>query len=131
MFDFHEKRKIRGVLYSWPVIVFLFVITVVLSFSAYNRYLVARDMEAKLNVKRAELDAMNMRANAIESRVRYLEDERGIEEELRSRFDAVREGEQVIIFLNNEDTGEERQATPSPQQGGHTEQSLFGKLKFW
>lgn len=102
MFDFHEKRKIRSVVYSRPVIGFLFLASILLAYSAYNRYTVARDMEERLNMKREELREVETRAAAIEAKVKHLEDERGLEEELRTRFDAVREGEQVIIFVGEE-----------------------------
>lgn len=131
MFDFHEKRKIRSVLYSRTVIVFLCAIAVVLSFSAYNRYTVARDMEGKLNVKKAELEEMKSRAAAIEAKVRYLEDERGVEEELRNRFDVVREGEQAIIFIDDPEHKKEEDDLNVSTEENKEENSFIKKMIFW
>jgi cell division protein FtsB len=100
MFDFHEKRKIRGVLYSKPVIGLILAVTLLLSYSVYGRYTVASDMKDKLEAKKASLEELKGRASVLDSKVEYLENERGIEEELRNRFDVAREGEQVIILLD-------------------------------
>ena len=96
MFDFHEKRKIRSIVYSKPVVAVLMLVTIILSFSVYHRYTVAEEMKQKLNVRENELNELKQRAATLESKVQYLRDERGIEEELRNRFDVVKEGEQVI-----------------------------------
>lgn len=112
MFDFHEKRKIRSILYSKPVAFVLFLAALLLSTSVYNRYTVAKEMEQKLEVKRAELMELEHRAEILRTKVEYLDNERGIEEELRNRFDVRKEGEQVIILID--ERAEKGTATPSP-----------------
>jgi cell division protein FtsB len=101
MFDFHEKRKIRGLLYSKPVIGLLFVVAILLSVSAYNRWEIARETEVKLEAKQRELQALSERAATLGAKVHYLEDERGVEEELRSRFDVAKEGEDVVVLIDD------------------------------
>lgn len=103
MFDFHEKRKIRNILYSWPVIVFLVFCTIFLSVSVYHRYTVAHDMSLKLSAREHELEALKQQAELLDSKVEYLKNDRGVEEELRNRFDVAREGEQVIILVGGEE----------------------------
>ncbi len=130
MFDFHEKRKIRSFLYSKVVVGVLFLATFLLSISVYDRYTVASDMKEKLEQKRSSLDELKERAAALESKVEYLENERGIEEELRNRFDVAREGEQVIILLDAE-RGEKQnnEITPiNPEPEPEKEKSFFDFL---
>lgn len=133
MFDFHEKRKIRSIVYSKPVVAFLMIVTIVLSFSVYHRYTVAEEMKHKLNVREDELHELEQRAEVLESKVQYLRDERGIEEELRNRFDVVKDGEQVIILVDEPQGGEdEREILPLDDEAPHTESdSFFGQFKFW
>jgi cell division protein FtsB len=135
MFDFHEKRKMRTVLYSRPVVFVIMLVTVLLSFSAYNRYSVAKDMEQKLDVKKQELRELEERARHIESKVEYLADERGVEEELRNRFDAIREGEQVIILLDDADAEKKEVKQSESVDAVDTEESFLRSLwsifKFW
>jgi cell division protein FtsB len=101
MFDFHEKRKIRRIVYSKPMIGAIFLCTLMLSFSVYDRYVVSKEMKMKLDERYAELEELEMRAQALESKVQYLTDERGVEEELRNRFDVAKEGEQVVILVDS------------------------------
>lgn len=128
MFDFHEKRRIRELLYSKPAIGFLFLLTILLSISAYNRYEIARETKDRLEVKQAELDVLEKRADSLETKVRYLEDERGVEEELRSRFDVAKEGEDVIILVDEPHKGD---GAESIDASSDSKPSFFERLKFW
>ena len=132
MFDFHEKRKIRSILYSkWGV--FLIVLaTALLATSVYSRYTAASDMEEKLESRRTALHELEVRAQMLQSKVEYLENERGVEEELRNRFDVAKEGEQVIILL---DSKKEKNVGNAPSlehtDVPKTEKSFFDLVKFW
>ncbi len=134
MFDFHEKRKIRSFLYSKWVVLGILLLSAFFANSVYDRYTVASEMKAKLDVKRAELEELNQRAQALDSKVKYLEGERGIEEELRNRFDVIKEGEQVVILLDERrKEGEETNVSSGTilEDIEAEEKSFFGFLKFW
>jgi cell division protein FtsB len=130
MFDFHEKRKIRRVLYSKVSIALVFLLAFVIGRSVYERYTVEREMVAKLDERVAELDALKQRALLLEGKVDHLRNERGIEEELRNRFDVVKEGEQVVIILDEE--WENNAAVPSSNAIPASEhEGFFARLRFW
>lgn len=133
MFDFHEKRKIKSFLYSRPVISVLFFIAIGMSVTVYDRYVVAKEMEGKLEVKRAELGQLKQRAEVLNAKVKYLEDERGIEEELRNRFDVAREGEQVVVLIDpKRQEYKEASSAPSIEDSRQDEEkTFFSFLKFW
>lgn len=135
MFDFHEKRKIRRIIYSKPVIGVLFLGAGLMSISVYNRYEVAKEMEKKLEDRRIELSELHMRAESIEAKVKYLKDERGVEEELRNRFDVAKEGEQVVILVDKkpEKNGDEAIVTdPGVEYTENIDKkSWFDLFKFW
>lgn len=136
MFDFHEKRKIMSVLYSKAVIFVLIFITILMSVSVYNRFTVSQEMKEKLEAKRIELAELETRAQVLDAKVKYLEDERGIEEELRNRFDVAKEGEQVVVLLERDtkgsNTGNNGTSTGTyGQQKSIEEKSFFDYLKFW
>ena len=136
MFDFHEKRKIMSVLYSKVVIFVLIFITILMSVSVYNRFTVSQEMKEKLADKRIELAELETRAQVLDAKVKYLEDERGIEEELRNRFDVAKEGEQVVVLLERDtkglNTGKNGTSTGTyGQQKNLEEKSFFDYLKFW
>ncbi len=127
MFDFHEKRRIRRYIYSKPVIGLIFLLSAVLTFSVYDRYVVSKEMQEKLGAKRTELKEIEMRAQALEAKVKYLSDERGIEEELRSRFDVAKEGEEVVILLD----AKRGKDTPSSSDQEGVTTANEKKKSFW
>jgi cell division protein FtsB len=137
MFDFHEKRKIRQLVYSKVSIVVIFLLGVLISHSAFERYSVEREMATKRDEKSNELKALQERASVLESKISHLENDRGIEEELRSRFDVVKEGEQVVIILDKEqvDTSKLNELSQPPRDASETEggmwQGFIETLTFW
>ncbi len=131
MFDFHEKRKIRNILYSWPVIAVLVFCTIVLSVSVYHRYTVAHDMGVKLSAREHELEELKQQAEILDAKVEYLKNDRGIEEELRNRFDVVREGEKVVIFTGEAKQPNEESDTTKPSDSTTESESFWSHFKFW
>lgn len=102
MFDFHEKRKIRNIVFSKFTILILLILTILLSMSVFERFMALRAIAEKRAIREAELHELRQRAAALEAEVEYLQHGRGIEEELRNRFDVAKEGEQVIIIVDDE-----------------------------
>lgn len=132
MFDFHEKRRIRSFLYSKVVVgVFLFA-TILLSISVYNRFVVTEDMKAKLDARRVTLEELQGRALMLESKVKYLENDRGVEEELRNRFDVAKEGEQVVILIDpvKGKQKEERDTLENIDTASASDKSFFDIFKW-
>ena len=133
MFDFHEKRKIKSILYSKVVVGILLLIAVLLSVSVYNRFVAAKEMRVKLDSRRAALHELEQRAEMLRAKVEYLDNDRGIEEELRNRFDVAREGEKVIILVNKrkENESSTQENFSNGPEGSELEKSTFDFLKFW
>lgn len=133
MFDFHEKRKIKSFLYSKVVICILLLISILLSISVYHRYITAEEMRGKLDSRRTALYELEARAQMLRTKVEYLEDERGVEEELRNRFDVAKEGEQVVILINKPGEVNEIESNnevPTVEEPGEINKFL-NLFKFW
>lgn len=135
MFDFHEKRKIRSWLFSYPVIALILVLSFFLALSVHERYEKERETAAKRAERAAELDALRERTEALETQVAFMQSERGIEEEIRSRYDAVREGERMVVIVPNEASvaspTARREMAPVPLLVPEPERSFFSRLLFW
>ncbi len=131
MFDFHEKRKIRRVIYSRYFIGFIFLVTLVIGRSVYERFSVEREMAQKLEDHKENLEAIKARAALLETKVNHLKNERGIEEELRTRFDVARDGEQVVILLDAPQNTEKNSKSPSEDKDSEPKKSFLEMLKFW
>ncbi|USN87619.1 MAG: septum formation initiator family protein [Candidatus Nomurabacteria bacterium] len=102
MFDFHQKRKFRTVLNSRVTQVFIFLAAILILWSAYDRYLIAKEMSEKRLAVEKELSDLKDRKDNLEKEVEYLSSERGIEAEMRRQFDVAREGEQVVIIMDDD-----------------------------
>lgn len=100
--DFKRKQRIKQVVFSYTTIFALSAAVILLAMSVYERYQVEREMAARKEAVEEELQQLRVRAAALEADVEYLTDERGIEAEIRNRFDVAKEGEQVVIILDDE-----------------------------
>jgi cell division protein FtsB len=131
MFDFHEKRKIRSWMYSKITIGVLFGLALILGFSVIERFKVEREMAEKRHEQEESLAELKQRAVAIEAKVEHLENNRGVEEELRNRFDVAKEGERVVVIVGSEEAPEDLEALKTPPGSKESEGSFWDFFKFW
>ena len=124
MLEFYEKRKLKRLLYSKPslaVLVFLGVLLSIPTWGAYQK--VQATSESRLAVA-SELHLLRTREVELQAEIDRLATERGIEEEIRRKYEVGRQGEQMIVIV-----GEEPHVpTPRPEP---QEKRLFEKLRFW
>lgn len=100
MLSFHQKRLLRKVSSSrWTQVILCGAILFV-AMSAYGRYAVARDMAERRIVAERVATELEQRKQKLAEEVQYITSERGIEAEMRRQFDVAREGEQVVIILD-------------------------------
>ena len=103
MFDFYQKRKLRGVLNSRITQIGIVIIALMVGYSAYTRYEIAMEMKERREVAEAEVKALEERKNTLEDQVEYLSSERGQEAEMRRQFDVALPGEQVVVIVEDEE----------------------------
>lgn len=85
-----------------------------MSFVAYNAYQKERETSMRRQELSRELVALEKRASELERNIENLEDPRGIEAELRSRYDVGWEGEEVIILVEEETSTHSDPVLPEP-----------------
>ena len=102
MFDFYQRRKLRSILASRLTQAGILVVTGLVAFSALERYQIAQEMRERREVIEAQTAALEARKEELEQQVRYLSSDRGIEAEMRRQFDVAREGEQVVVILEDD-----------------------------
>lgn len=116
MNKFKRKRQIQKIVFSYGTIAILVLVAGFLSMSVYERYEVEREMSVRREQAEDELRALKQRAALLESQVDYLEHDRGIEAEIRGRFDVAKEGEQVVIILEDERSNIEPVRAPESEE---------------
>jgi cell division protein FtsB len=102
MFEFHEKRKFKSLLYSKPFLIGMCIPIAFLSVAAYKAYERKEETSAKREELSANLMMLQQRAEELEKDIERLDDPRGIEAELRSRYEVGWEGEEVIVLVEEE-----------------------------
>lgn len=116
MLDFQQKRKFRAITESRITWVILLILTALVYISAYDRYRIARDMADRRAEVEMEVKELEERKVDLEAEVRYLSNERGIEAEMRRQFDIARDGEQVVIIVEGDESKIEPLATTTSQE---------------
>lgn len=85
---------------------FLFLLVVLMAYSAYTRYEIASDMADRRQQAEAEVRELELQKRQLEQKVEYLSNERGIEAELRRQFDVTLPGEEVVVIVEEESSME-------------------------
>ena len=99
--EFSQKRKIRRMLYSPLSLIILSIILFFIakgSFGVYQKYSLSKN---ELNNSEKELSTLQEKKDNIFAKVEKLETETGIEREIRSKFDVAREGEKMIVIVED------------------------------
>jgi len=115
MQDFQTKRSARGGgrRRSRILLVILLLIVLWLSRAVWNIYqknaLTERNRERSI----AEMQSLEERKGALEDKIRRLETQEGKEAEIRKNLSVVKEGERVIVVVEQASTSDEAAAKPS------------------
>ncbi len=90
-------------------------IAVAFSFAVYDRYVVEREMAMRRERSESELRRENDRLAKLSQEVERLNSDQGIEAEIRKNFDVAKEGETVVILVDNDDRAIEPIPPPAPK----------------
>ncbi len=105
--SFDKHSALNHLLYSKITIFLLLVVVIWLGKGVWDRFQVERDTFLKRVEVESELRTLKDRRDVLEARVIYLEEERGVEAEIRRNFDVAREGETMVVLLNSPATSSE------------------------
>lgn len=102
MLDFYQKRKLRAVANARVTQVVLALLATLLIWNAFERYVVSDTVRQRQQATEQAAAALQARKDTLDAQVRYLQDERGIEAEVRRQFDIALPGEEVVVILEDE-----------------------------
>lgn len=97
-----KKRLWQQVLVSPLAIIILLGICIAFSFAVHDRYSVEREMASRREKSEVELKRENEKLEKLQKEVDRLNNKQGIEAEIRKNFDVAREGETVVILVEEE-----------------------------
>jgi cell division protein FtsB len=103
LLDFRDRSKFRRVVYSKPVILVLLAILILLLEASWGMYEKSVDASDRRD-KTLSTEAQYKKRDAeLSNDINRLSTERGIEEEIRTRYMVAKDGENVIIVRTPEE----------------------------
>jgi cell division protein FtsB len=100
MFDFYEKRKLKSLLFSKVTLAVLAVVVAFFATNVWGVYQKAHETSEKRAQLEKEFAELQAREATLREELDRLHTNRGMEEEIRSKFDVAREGERVIVVVD-------------------------------
>ncbi|MEK7184885.1 MAG: hypothetical protein AAB683_01990 [Patescibacteria group bacterium] len=101
MIDFQRKKKIRKIIYSPISLILLSIVFILLVKGVIDVYKKEKLSINNLKQEQIEYEKLQVRKKTLNSSLEYLKTEQGIENEIRVKFRAVKEGEQVSVIVEN------------------------------
>ncbi len=101
MSRFEKRKKIQKFLYNPAAVVVLGCIVLFLGFSVFSVF--QKRHEAFVNAKNAEYELTSLRQTEarIQAQIDRLETESGIEEAIRNKYRAAKEGEGLVVITDD------------------------------
>ncbi len=104
--DVHEKQRMRRWLYSKTTFAVLIVCIFVAGMNAWDMYQKARLTKTQLAQTEEAYAKLQEREAFLSEETKQLETEAGVEAKLRERFGVAKEGEEVIVILDDTESEE-------------------------
>lgn len=98
---FLQKNK-RSKIYSLPVIFILIITVGFLSKAVWNAYNENAKTKEQATKIRLEFEEVSTRANLLSQGLASLKTQEGVEKEIRKKFSVAKEGEQVVVIIDEE-----------------------------
>ena len=112
--DFRKKRQLKRILYSTGALVVLGVIVFFLGHATWDVYQKAKVTDERRQEALNELSRLKKQEATLQDQLKRLQTDRGVEEEVRTKFNVAKEGEKVVTIVSpqNEEGSGAPQATP-------------------
>lgn len=104
MREFQAKKKVRRVLYSKGVIALMLIVFVFLANATWSVFKKERASAANVIQAKREYDKLNERNVTLNSEIKRLSTNEGIEEEIRSKYSVSKPGEHMLVIVDNATT---------------------------
>lgn len=97
-----QKRKIKQIVYSWWTVSILLFLAFLFTTNAWDGYKKYSESHRNVAGLAERLESIKNREGELQAKISYLNSERGLEEEIRDKFNVAKEGEEVIVIVGPE-----------------------------
>lgn len=109
MREFQQKGKYRRILFSPLSVIILFLLILFFARAVWNVYQKATLSAANALSAEIELHKLQERKNLLDSEVKRLSTDTGVDEEIRAKYSVSKPGENIIIIVPDNVETEETQ----------------------
>jgi len=103
MKDFQTRAKPQSkMIYSWFFLIILMLILGMFVRSAYASFTKKQTADIQKEKYQDERKTLQEKKESLERKIQNLKSDRGLEEELRKRFNVVKEGETLIRIIDEQ-----------------------------
>jgi len=100
MMEFQRKKKIRRILYSPITLIILAIIFIIILKATWGVYKKEYISSENLDKEKVELAKLQSRQKDLAQAISYLNTDEGVENEIRTKFRAVKEGENLAVIID-------------------------------
>ncbi len=98
--ELERRQKVKRVVYSWPSLVLMSVISFFLVKGAINIVSIEQENAYKVEVLEAQNTALTLREVDLEEEIKRLKTDEGVVEAIKDKFSVTREGEYLAIIVD-------------------------------
>lgn len=120
MLDFQQKRKVKSFLYNRVTAGILLVIVLLVARSTWSVYQKQMESESLRKLSEKKVLELELRNKEINDKIQALDTAPGLEREIRSKFNVVKEKENMVVILDD---------TNSNNYNSTTTKSFWQKVK--
>lgn len=122
MEDFQYRKKIRKTVSSRTFFFVFLIITVALLNGAWGMWRKERNSAKEQEKVSRELEIIKAREEELTASIERLKTSQGVEKEIRQKFSVAKEGEEVVLIVDQTKKNSDSDTEP---------ESLWGKISTW
>ncbi len=105
MLDIQQKRRFRNFIYNKFTLGLLFMIVLLAVHSTWRVYQKRKESIAMMSSSEIRLRELEERDRELELKIKKISTNSGLEEEIRSKFNVVKDNENIVIIVREDDSG--------------------------
>lgn len=126
MIPFQERKKLRKILYSKFTLVVLVGLFFVVGEGAWQVHQKAVVAQTERGIAARSLVELQSRTNELETSLARLKSDKGVEEEIRQKYTVARNGEEVVIVVDENAKKSENGVAPLSESFWQRLAAAFG-----
>lgn len=100
MRNFQKKKSFKDVMQTKPALIFLAILVIVFAWSAIGLVGKAKETAKNKNIAQNKITELQEQKIKLEADIEKLNTDEGIEESIRDKFGWAKEGEQMIVVVD-------------------------------